>query len=209
LGVPDAAPSTRHRPAGNCQAATCPRERSTARHRESVGASRDAPSPWRSAQPVSQQRHESFLPRIEVLPGTRGGYGEGIIHADYTHSLVGALLISVAFGGVSAFWWRREVAVILAGVVFSHWLLDLPMHRADMPLLPGNAGHGPLLGFGLWRAPFLAMLLELAIVVAGAALYRAAAIRTAGTSASAAARRAGLYVLLAGALTLGLSFFGL
>jgi hypothetical protein len=85
------------------------------------------------------------------------------------------------------------------------------MHRADMPLLPGNAGHGPLLGFGLWRAPFLAMLLELAIVVAGAALYRAAAIRTAGTSASAsaAARRAGLYVLLAGVLTLGLSFFGL
>ena len=28
---------------------------------------------------------------IELVPGTHGGYGAGIIHADYTHSLVGAL----------------------------------------------------------------------------------------------------------------------
>lgn len=28
---------------------------------------------------------------LEPVPGTRGGYGANVIHADYTHSLVGAL----------------------------------------------------------------------------------------------------------------------
>jgi hypothetical protein len=44
---------------------------------------------------------ETFSP----LPGTAGGYGQVIIHADYTHSLVGALAIAAAFGAVAAIPW--------------------------------------------------------------------------------------------------------
>jgi hypothetical protein len=56
-------------------------------------------------------------------------------------------------------------------VVFSHWLLDLLVHRPDLPILPGNAGGLPLLGLGLWRTPWASVVAELALVVAGAATY--------------------------------------
>ena len=35
---------------------------------------------------------------IALAPGTHGGYASAIIHADYTHSLVGAALLAVVFG---------------------------------------------------------------------------------------------------------------
>ena len=31
---------------------------------------------------------------IENVPGTSGGYGKAVIHADWTHSLVGALVLA-------------------------------------------------------------------------------------------------------------------
>jgi hypothetical protein len=149
---------------------------------------------------------------IVPLPGTRGGYGEGIIHADYTHSLVGALLISVTFALVVAIWWRRSVALVLGAVVFSHWVLDLLMHHADMPLLPGNAGHLPLLGFGLWRWPVASALLELGLVLLGTFLYARAAARVtaqAGAPERSRVRYVTAVLLLAGFVTLGLNWLGI
>jgi hypothetical protein len=145
---------------------------------------------------------------IEPLPGTRGGYGEGIIHADYTHSLVGALLIAAAFALVAAIPWRRDVALVLGAVVFSHWLLDLPMHHADMPLLPGNAGHLPLLGFGLWRSKLASALLELALVLGGVGLYAARATKLDGLDTAKRARRVSVVLLVAGLVTLVLNLVG-
>ncbi len=87
---------------------------------------------------------------IESLqPIAGGGYGEVIIHADYTHSLLGAGVLALLFGLVAAVPWGRRVGMVLGAVVFSHWLLDLIVHRADLPILPGNAGELPRLGFGL------------------------------------------------------------
>jgi hypothetical protein len=88
---------------------------------------------------------------IDTPPG--GGYGTSVIHADYTHSLVGALVLSAAFGAVAWWRWDRRLGLLLGGVAFSHWLLDLIVHRGDMPILPGNAGDLPLLGFGLRKVP--------------------------------------------------------
>jgi membrane-bound metal-dependent hydrolase YbcI (DUF457 family) len=149
---------------------------------------------------------ETFQP----LPGTRGGYGEAVIHADFTHSLVGALLLAVTFGALAAVPWGRFVGGVLAAVVFSHWLLDLPMHRGDMPLLPRNAGDLPLLGFGLWRAPVLSALLELALVVGGTLLYWRAARAVAGPSGAARARAhvAAAAMLATGLLVLALNVMG-
>jgi hypothetical protein len=61
--------------------------------------------------------------------------------------------------------------MIIAAVVFSHWVLDLLVHRPDLPILPGNAGNLPLLGFGLWQVPLISALAELALVLGGAYLY--------------------------------------
>jgi hypothetical protein len=150
--------------------------------------------------------------RIEPVAGAApNAYGGGFIYADYTHSLLGALLLSAAFGAVAALRYGKGRGTILGLVVLSHWLLDLPMHRADLPLLPANAGHLPRLGFGLWAYPTASALLELALVVGGAALYWQAA-REVAASDAAMVRRAhlcGASVLVAGLLTLGLNLMGM
>jgi hypothetical protein len=140
-----------------------------------------------------------------------GAYGEVVIYADYTHSLVGALVLSALFGGVAGFAWGRRSALVLGAVVFSHWVLDLLCHRGDMPILPGNAGHLPRLGFGLWRVPAAAMTLELLLVVAGAWLYWRAAVAVSRASGRATGRAnlAGAVLLVSGIITLGLNAIGL
>jgi hypothetical protein len=45
--------------------------------------------------------------------------------------------------------------IVIGLVAASHWLLDLIVHRADLPILPGNIGNLPRLGFGLWRYPLV------------------------------------------------------
>jgi hypothetical protein len=110
---------------------------------------------------------------IETLPG--GGYGNRVIHADYTHSLLGALVLSAAFGAVAWWRWDRRLGLLLGGVAFSHWVLDLIVHRADLPILPGNAGDLPLLGFGLWRVPIVSIALEAVLLLLGVFLYWRAA----------------------------------
>ena len=150
-----------------------------------------------------------YLAGVETLdtpPG--GGYGTSVIHADYTHSLLGALILSAVFGGFGAWRWGRRVGVVLGAVAFSHWVLDLIMHRADLPLLPGNAGGLPLLGFGLWRFPAASLLLEAVLLLGGVLLYRRAAHRTSTSGSrrvspavvSAALLVSGVVVLLLDAL---------
>lgn len=100
-----------------------------------------------------------------------GGYGEAIIHADYSHSLVGALVLSLIAGLIAWRIWNRRSAVIIGSLTFSHWLLDLLVHRSDMPILTGNFGDLPLLGFRLWELPTVTAILEVALVLVGAVLY--------------------------------------
>jgi len=150
------------------------------------------------------------IERIEPAPGTGGtGYGEGVIYADYTHSLVGALALGLLFGLIAAVPWGRRTGVVLGAVVFSHWVLDLLVHRGDMPILPGNLGDLPRLGFGLWQIPLAAAAAELALVAIGAVLYGRAAARRAGPAAGGRSRLAAGATFAVGVLVLGLSVLGL
>ena len=138
---------------------------------------------------------------IEKAPDATGSYGGGIIHANYTHSLVGAVLLSLIFGWVFSWFWGRRTGTILGLVAFSHWVLDLLVHRADMPLLPGAIGGMPTFGLGLWRYPTIAALVELALVVAGSWLYwRAArgAVRASGSTRMGRADLSGGLILVVG-----------
>jgi membrane-bound metal-dependent hydrolase YbcI (DUF457 family) len=148
------------------------------------------------------------LAKVEGLtPLVPPGYGRVIIHADYTHSLLGALVLAAVYGGAWALRRGRSAGLVLGATAFSHWLLDLVVHRGDMPFLPGNAGHLPRLGFGLWRFPAAAALVELAMVVAGSALYWRAARATGGSPARA--RLCGAVCLGAGLVVLALDLLGL
>jgi hypothetical protein len=61
-------------------------------------------------------------------------------------------------------------------------VLDLLVHRPDLPVLPDNLGNLALLGFGLWQAPLASAGLELVLVVAGAYLYYRSAMQLTNSS---------------------------
>ena len=154
-----------------------------------------------------------FLLRVEHIspvPGTNGGYGQVIINADYTHSLIGALALSALFGLASANRWGARCGAVLASVTFSHWVLDLVVHRGDMAILPGNAGQLSRLGFGLWRMPAASIAVELALVLLGSYSYWRAAVAVARSSGReiTAAYAASSLVLTSGLVTLTLDVLG-
>ena len=124
-----------------------------------------------------------------VDPTNPNAYGGSLIQAYYTHSLVGAVLIS-AIAGLFAGWrWGKRGGYVIAGVVFSHWVLDLIVHRPDLPILPGNFGNLPLLGFGLWQYPTISAIVGLALVIGGIWFYYRAAMQAAEASANQEQRR--------------------
>jgi hypothetical protein len=95
-------------------------------------------------------------------------------------------------------------------VSFSHWALDLLVHRADMPLLPGRGLNQPRLGFGLWGYPWAAASIELLLVVMGAWFYwRAALAITVEDKSRWRARLVSLLILIGGVVVLGLDVFGI
>src|SRR5437879_11558326 len=81
----------------------------------------------------------------------------------YTHSLVAALLWSlgayVAYRAIRAFGASHRAALLVALAVFSHWVLDLVVHRPDLPLYDNVAK----VGLGRWNYPAPAFLLEVAV----------------------------------------------
>jgi len=148
---------------------------------------------------------------IEPVVDMHGGYGGNIIHADYTHSLVGAAALSAIFGAAFGLRWGLRSGVVLGLMSFSHWVLDLIVHHADMPLLPGDIGHFPKFGFGLWQVPQATIGIEAALVVAGAWLYYRAG-RSVTRAAGRGAKRAtiaSLLILLGGLIVLALDVSGI
>jgi hypothetical protein len=145
---------------------------------------------------------ETFQPAA----GTHGGYGNAIIHAPYTHSLLGALVLSALFGAAFARAWGTRAAIVLGLVSLSHWLLDLIVHRTDLPLWPTAWSTSPLFGFGLWRIPWATAGVEFILVAAGSWWYWRAALAISAT-APTARRRANLVASLM--LVFGLVVLGL
>ncbi len=80
----------------------------------------------------------------------------------YTHSLPGSLAWSAGAAVLARLVLRLpwRAAAMIGLVVFSHWILDLLVHRPDLALWIG----GPKVGFGLWNYPLPEMALELGLV---------------------------------------------
>lgn len=142
-----------------------------------------------------------LLTHRESVQPIHPGYGGLIIHADYTHSIVGMLVLSAVLGVMFLPRLGRRVALVIALVSASHWVLDLIVHRADMPVLPGNFGNLPSFGLGLWNHPRAAACVELVLVAAGAILYWRAAMEV--------SRRAGRDGRLASLSAAMIAAFGL
>ncbi len=108
--------------------------------------------------------------RLRIVQGFTEASSFDLYYMPYTHGLIGALALSAGSGAVVALFYRDRRAAagaMIAGAVFSHWLLDLVVHVEDLPLL----GDSYKVGFGLWRHVWISFPLEIAILVAGAAIY--------------------------------------
>jgi hypothetical protein len=106
-----------------------------------------------------------------------------------SHSLLMSVIWGILFGAI--FWLVKKdfrSALILGLCVVSHWILDIVVHRPDLPLYPGNS---PKLGFGLWNYPFVEPIIEMLIFLAGFILY----MKT--TASKNSIGKYGLWVLIA------------
>src|SRR5260370_29071744 len=81
----------------------------------------------------------------------------------------------------------QRIGLIVAAAVFSHWILDLIVHRPDLTLYDSVFK----MGFGLWNYRVPAFILEMAVLFGGAVMY----IKTASRKGTVIAYVAVLAVL--------------
>jgi hypothetical protein len=107
--------------------------------------------------------------RVRIVPGITASNPFDLYYMPYTHSLVAAVLWSVTAGVLVARLGRmaRGAAAVIGLAVFSHWILDLLVHRPDLPLYDDTMK----VGLGFWDYPALALALEAALLFAGMILY--------------------------------------
>jgi len=108
--------------------------------------------------------------KLRIVPGFTATNPLDLYYMPYTHSLPGAALWSVGAAIVYraiAPAQKWSAAAIVGGAVFSHWILDLIVHRPDLALYDNTYK----VGFGLWNYPATAFILEIALLFGGIALY--------------------------------------
>jgi len=106
------------------------------------------------------------LEHVRIDPGNTRMTPLDFISYPYSHSLTWLIVWGLAFGWLLRRRDPRAVLVIWALVV-SHWVLDFVTHRPDMPIYPGGAKYG----LGLWNWPAGTIGIEIAMYLAGAAVY--------------------------------------
>lgn len=108
------------------------------------------------------------IEHMRIVPGITAMNPLDLYSMPYTHSLVGSVVWGAGFALLIYAFTRNKVAAWIGGiVVVSHWLLDLLVHRPDLTL----AGSPPMMGFGLWNHPMLAMPLEILVIGSALAFY--------------------------------------
>ena len=109
------------------------------------------------------------IERVEIKPGITQFTPLHFVSYPISHSLlmvcVWGLLFGLIYGVVQK---NKQGALVLGLGVVSHWILDLIVHRPDLPLYPGES---PLLGLGLWNSLVGTFVVEGVIFIVGLVLY--------------------------------------
>ena len=91
------------------------------------------------------------------------------VHYPYSHSLLMAVIWSVAFALIMrAKKFSAQESAWLGILTFSHWLLDWISHGKDLALYPGSSLR---LGLGLWNFLVPTIVLEAILMAGGIYLY--------------------------------------
>ena len=136
--------------------------------------------------------------RVRIVPGFTASNALDLYYMPYTHSLAGVLCWSALAYVVCKLVPQlrgKRTRLVLAAAVFSHWILDLIVHRPDLTLYD-SVGK---MEFGLWNYRGAAFALEMAVLFGGAVLlYRTAAHK---------GRLIGFVIFLAALQVFGTFFF--
>lgn len=92
-------------------------------------------------------------------------YSHGLLATVVWSGLAGALTFWLLPGRTSQ---KARSALLVAGVVFSHWPLDALVHRPELPVAGATS---TLLGIGLWNNMPVALVIEGAVVALGMYLF--------------------------------------
>jgi hypothetical protein len=110
------------------------------------------------------------IEKVRIVSGITATNPLDLYYMPYTHSLLGAMLWSIA-AGVAYYRFRRaegwSAGTIVGAAVLSHWVLDWVVHRPDLPLYDNSLK----VGLGLWNYPAFALVLEIAVLFGGMSLY--------------------------------------
>lgn len=108
---------------------------------------------------------------VRIDPGNTAFTPLAFDHYPWSHSLVMAAVWGAGVAVIAAPRLKSGAAAMLvAGVVVSHWVLDFVTHRPDMPLWPG----GPKFGLGLWNSIPGTFAVEGLMFAAAVYVYRTA-----------------------------------
>jgi membrane-bound metal-dependent hydrolase YbcI (DUF457 family) len=110
------------------------------------------------------------IEKVRIVPGITASNPLDLYYMPYTHSLVAAIIWSVAVAVLVRLWpgaTTRSAAVWIGVAVFSHWVLDLLVHRPDLPLYDDTMK----VGLGLWNYPAIALALEAILLFGGMIMY--------------------------------------
>ena len=111
------------------------------------------------------------IEKVRIVPGITATSPLDLYYMPYTHSLIGALIWSaLAFAiyrVVAGARVSRTAGLLVGFAVFSHWILDLIVHRPDLAIYDDTLK----VGFGLWNYKALEFGLEIGILVVGIIIY--------------------------------------
>ncbi|MDH4063511.1 MAG: hypothetical protein OEW19_03865 [Acidobacteriota bacterium] len=108
------------------------------------------------------------LETVRVHPGDTAFTSLAFDAYPWSHSLTLVVAWSVLAWLVTRRWLGSPRGAAIVGLlVFSHWPLDLVVHRPDLPLWPG----GPLSGLGLWNSVPWTIVVEGGLLAAGVWMY--------------------------------------
>jgi membrane-bound metal-dependent hydrolase YbcI (DUF457 family) len=108
------------------------------------------------------------LERVLIVPGATAVTPLDFVSYPWSHSLLMMAVWGVLTGGFAWLVTRdRSTALVIGGLVVSHWVLDWVTHRPDMPITPG----GPRFGLGLWNSVGATVVVELALFALGVLVY--------------------------------------
>ncbi|KAA3633518.1 MAG: hypothetical protein DWP97_08970 [Calditrichaeota bacterium] len=114
------------------------------------------------------------IERVEIVPGITEANPLDFVYYPFTHSLVAFIIWSlivgliVYFGKIKSSLSKKSLSLLLGFGVFSHFILDLLVHRPDIPLMGTDSIK---LGIGLWNYSALAYILEMVIFIGGVFIY--------------------------------------